>query len=198
MSDYPDEWPEVSWRVKCEARWRCARCRHPGGINVDDSLAAAHDYEAESVAGAIYCVCFWPGLLRARTLRRDPTDDDSWWIPVPDLPCAFDCRHPDDGKRRQLTVHHLDGDKDNLAWWNLVPLCQVCHLQIQAKVVLDQTYRLPHSPWFRPYVAGYYAERVLGVPLTRTQVESRIPRILRMAQPGVYDGERFDSGSGTR
>jgi hypothetical protein len=36
-------------------------------------------------------------------------------------------------KQRILTVHHLDSDKENLAWWNLPALCQVCHLAIQGK-----------------------------------------------------------------
>ena len=35
-----------------------------------------------------------------------------------------------------LTVHHLTGDKANMRWWNLAPLCQRCHLHIQGKVVM--------------------------------------------------------------
>ena len=63
-----------------------------------------------------------------------------------------------DGKQRVLTVHHLDGDKSNCVWWNLAPLCQVCHLIIQAKVNMARPWEmLPHSRWFLPYVAGYYA-----------------------------------------
>lgn len=34
---------------------------------------------------------------------------------------------------RMLTVHHLDGNKANCHWTNLVALCQVCHLHIQAR-----------------------------------------------------------------
>ena len=34
---------------------------------------------------------------------------------------------------RILTVHHLDGNKANCADDNLVALCQVCHLHVQAK-----------------------------------------------------------------
>ena len=33
-----------------------------------------------------------------------------------------------------LTTHHFDGDKANDHWSNLMPLCQVCHLQVQSKV----------------------------------------------------------------
>jgi len=32
-----------------------------------------------------------------------------------------------------LTVHHLDGDKANCDYSNLVALCQRCHLMIQAR-----------------------------------------------------------------
>jgi hypothetical protein len=48
--------------------------------------------------------------------------------------CCEHCFHahdPDAG--RCLTVHHLDGDKSNCAFENLVALCQVCHLHIQAR-----------------------------------------------------------------
>lgn len=56
-----------------------------------------------------------------------------------------------------LTVHHLTGDKANDRWWNLAALCQRCHLTIQAKVIMHRQWYLPHSDWFKPYVAGYYA-----------------------------------------
>lgn len=58
-----------------------------------------------------------------------------------------------------LTVHHLDLNKSNCAWWNIPALCQKCHLQIQHKVVMEQPYMFPHSPWFQPYAAAYYADR---------------------------------------
>ncbi len=37
-----------------------------------------------------------------------------------------------DGKPVILTVHHLDGDKANCDWTNLLVCCQRCHLHIQA------------------------------------------------------------------
>ena len=36
------------------------------------------------------------------------------------------------GKPVILTVHHLDGDKANCDWTNLLVTCQACHLHIQA------------------------------------------------------------------
>lgn len=71
--------------------------------------------------------------------------------------CCVRCQHPHDVEaRRVLTVHHLDGDKANCEWWNLVALCQVCHLVIQAKVNMGQMVLFPalHSEWFKPYLAG--------------------------------------------
>lgn len=56
-----------------------------------------------------------------------------------------------------LTVHHLDIDPSNCAWWNIPALCQRCHLHIQSKVVMERWYMFPHSEWFKPYVGGYYA-----------------------------------------
>ena len=79
-------------------------------------------------------------------------------------------KHPgglNDGRQRVLTVHHLTGDKRETAWYLAVPLCQVCHLTVQAKVVMERIWYLSHSLWFRPYVAGYVASTMLGVELDR-------------------------------
>lgn len=74
------------------------------------------------------------------------------------------CGHEHDPETGyMLTVHHLDMNPANNEWWNLVALCQRCHLHIQGKVVMEQPYMFEHSAWFRPYVAGYYAAR-LGKP----------------------------------
>jgi len=61
---------------------------------------------------------------------------------------------------RILTVHHLNGIKHDCRWWNLAALCQRCHLTIQAKVHLDRPYDRPHTEWFRPHAAGYYASTI--------------------------------------
>lgn len=112
-----------------------------------------------------------------------PREADRLGVPRGTLPCDRICRHRQDGKRRVLTIHHLDGDKGNGRWWNLLVLCQVCHLQIQAKLNPEATYMWPHSPWFRIYVAGYYAATVLGEDLTREEAEARMPELLRAGQP---------------
>ena len=63
------------------------------------------------------------------------------------------CGHANDrATGHVLTVHHLDGDKSNCAAWNLAALCQRCHLTIQAKVNMFQTYMFEHTPWFEIHV----------------------------------------------
>lgn len=68
------------------------------------------------------------------------------------------CDHPNEpAKGRTLTVHHLDRDKSNCEPWNLAALCQRCHLQIQAKVDMNQTYMFGHADWMKPYAEGRQA-----------------------------------------
>ncbi len=70
------------------------------------------------------------------------------------------CGHPHDPRNGYaLTVHHLDIDPSNCAWWNIPALCQRCHLRIQGKVVMERFYMFEHSNWFKPYVAAYYGVR---------------------------------------
>lgn len=85
-----------------------------------------------------------------------------------------------EAKWRILTVHHLDGQKDNDQWWNTLALCQRCHLEIQGKVDPRVPWFLEHSPWFRPYIAGFYARKYLGLDLTKEQVENRLEELLSL------------------
>jgi 5-methylcytosine-specific restriction endonuclease McrA len=77
-----------------------------------------------------------------------------------------------------LTTHHFDGDKSNDVWWNLLALCQVCHLHIQGKVDPETPWFLPHSDWLKPYVAGFYAKKYLGQNLTREAVMATLDALL--------------------
>ena len=80
--------------------------------------------------------------------------------------------------RYVLTVHHFDGDKSNSAWWNLMALCQRCHLSVQNRVNPNQAYLLEHSEWIKPYVAGFYAKKYRGWDLSRAQVEEQFEYLL--------------------
>jgi len=70
------------------------------------------------------------------------------------------CGHAHDpAAGRCLTVHHFDGDKANNERWNLMALCQACHLSVQARV--DPYVPLMFDPreWAMPYIAGFYEAR---------------------------------------
>lgn len=99
------------------------------------------------------------------------------------MPCTEHCTHDDDGKHRILTVHHLDGDKSNCRWWNLLALCQVCHLTIQAKVIPERPYLWEHSRWFVPHVCGFYAHYYGQEEITREEADARPDYWLALGQP---------------
>ena len=103
--------------------------------------------------------------------------------PTAFMPCTEFCTHPrNDGKMRILTVHHLDGDKSNCRWWNLLSLCQSCHLVIQAKVIPDRPYLWEHTAWFKVYAAGLYAFQN-GIEITRAEAQCDLQRYLALGQP---------------
>ena len=90
------------------------------------------------------------------------------------------CGHPHDPTTgHTLTVHHIDGNKANCQWFNLASLCQRCHLHIQAKVIIEQPYLFEHSDWFKPYVAGYYANQH-GLPTNRDFVMANLDYLLHI------------------
>jgi len=90
-----------------------------------------------------------------------------------------------DGKRRVLTVHHLDGNKSNCLWFNLLALCQVCHLHIQAKVNPDRPWLLvEHSEWFKVYAAGFYGYKYLRQVYSRRHVEQNLDDLLALETIG--------------
>lgn len=63
--------------------------------------------------------------------------------------CMHICRVED---RTVLTTHHLNMEKAQLSPWNLAPLCQRCHLSVQARVDFDQPYMGEHKQWMEPFV----------------------------------------------
>lgn len=113
-------------------------------------------------------------------------------------PCDERCRHGGplrmDHRRteaqwRILTVHHLTGNKADCRWWNLAPLCQRCHLQIQGRVNMAQVFPHEHSEWFKPYAAGYYAATYLNEDLTREQTMERLDELLALESVGCVPAE---------
>jgi hypothetical protein len=89
------------------------------------------------------------------------------------------CKSPNDRDTGHvLTVHHWDGNKANCRWWNLLALCQKCHLIIQAKVNPDRPWVFVHSDWFQPYAAGFYAWTYLNQDIDRRQAVQRLGELL--------------------
>ena len=95
------------------------------------------------------------------------------------------CKHPHEPETGHcLTVHHLTMDKSEPFdhWWAFLPLCQRCHLIVQAKVDLNQFWMFEHSSWFMPFVAGFYAYKN-GLPYDREYVETHIEELLLLGKP---------------
>jgi 5-methylcytosine-specific restriction endonuclease McrA len=96
------------------------------------------------------------------------------------------CGHADDRESGHvLTVHHLDMNPANCEWWNLAALCQRCHLHIQNKVIMERVWMLPHSSWFKPYAAGFYAA-MYGYPTLRVWVEQYMDELIALGQGRMY------------
>jgi hypothetical protein len=171
--------PAVKDLVRENADNRCIRCGHP--YTKGDGQWSPCD------SG-----CLHQGLVRMRELMRP----ERW--AVHDLTVqgmmARDARMDEGPDRlmerweveahwRILTVHHLlvgQEHKRNLKWWNLVSLCQRCHLTIQRKVDLTRPYPWPHSVWFQPYAAGWYAWRYLAEDVSREEAVERLPELLAL------------------
>jgi hypothetical protein len=105
---------------------------------------------------------------------------DDWVMSDGDAPYQPSNATAIEASWRILTVHHLDGVKGNCRWWNLVALCQRCHLQVQGKVQMPRIYPFEHTDWFKPYVAGYYAFVYLGEDLDRPATEARQDELLAL------------------
>lgn len=158
-SSYPVYWDDLADKTKFLARWRCVRCGHPHEspkerIPCDAQCDLTRHIEMASIAT----------MVEDRELNLFRLANGLW----------------PNQRQRVLTVHHLDGNKGNSAWWNLAALCQVCHLQIQGKVTMEQIYALEHSDWFKPYVAGYYAKTYQDRHLTREEVMAELDELLSL------------------
>lgn len=170
----------MSLATKIEAGFRCVRCGHPNGALLEAEHEAARTVEIMELAER------WSVPVQSCRFYLD--NFGRTWIRHYLVPCDDRCTHdPRVQDHRILTVHHLDGVKENLAWWNLCALDQRCHLEVQGRVRMEQAYLHPHTEWFRPYVAGYYAQAVLGLVLSRQEVEDRLAELLIAGQPHLED-----------
>ena len=173
--EYIDDRKELHNAVRAEAGNRCVRCKHPEG---DRQIMTTDQARVDELEKTFANVTVKPHHFDA--------DDVMGWRVVIHSPCTDDCTHAEDGKIRVLTVHHLDGHKANNAWWNLLALCQVCHLQIQARVIPERPWLFAHTEWFVPYVCGFYAAYYGNEDITREQADADPHRYLAMGQPWLY------------
>lgn len=164
--EYPPDWKAISDRVWSEAGSRCIRCGHP--------YAKGEHGKGEwtpcdgSCTHANPCRVIIPSLFQTCMFRGDRTTAGE----------AVKAGYTVEAQWRIGTVHHLDGNKANCVWWNLLALCQRCHLTIQARVNPQQPYMLDHSEWFKPYVAGFYAKKYEGRDITRETALAELDRLL--------------------
>lgn len=166
-------------RVRREAAHRCVRCAHPFMTRSDARMLGVEPTPGRW--SPCDDLCTHRGPIRWLPVHR-LVASDVWQIDT-ESPAGvhFDQgRHAVQAEWRVLTVHHLDGDKANVRWWNLAALCQRCHLEIQSKVVMERIYPHEHSEWFRPFVAGYYAWVYLGENLSRAEVAARLDELLAL------------------
>lgn len=156
--EYPPDWDQIRAAAYEATGHRCIRCGHPyrKGTHGTGEWSPCDDQCSHGPRMS-------PGPVRDMQVPE----------PDPGAPIA---------QWRILTCHHFDGNKANSAWWNLMALCQRCHLQIQGKVNPDTPYFLEHSEWIRPYVAGFYAAKYLKLQLTREQVMERLTELLKLEQ----------------
>ena len=98
-----------------------------------------------------------------------------------------------------LTVHHATMAKDEPFdhWWAFWVLCQRCHLSIQSRVVLERPWvMLEHSEWAKPFIAGFYAHKYLGVNLSREEVGVRLDELLTLERNAVLAAHAPATGEG--
>jgi hypothetical protein len=161
IGEYPADWPEINARVCAEVGHRCIRCGHPyrKGEHGNGQWSPCDEH------------CTHGGLTQL--VRGDGTfnfEGNLFWSGmVPGRKYAA---------WRILTVHHLDGNKANCSWWNLLALCQRCHLTVQGNVKPETPWFLEHSDWFKPYAAGFYAKKYEGREITREEAEARRDELL--------------------
>lgn len=161
--EYPANWKEISDATCAAAGHRCIRCGHP--------YRKGEHGKGEWTPCGQFCNHAGPfGLV---------TDGVVSLIHYDVRFAKKECRTVY-AQWRILTVHHFDGNKANCEWWNLLPLCQRCHLQIQTRVNPQQPYMFEHSDWLKPYVAGFYAWKYKGLGLTRSQIEFRLEQYLAL------------------
>jgi hypothetical protein len=157
---YPPEWhATIKHAVRAQALNRCVRCWHP--------YENGKHGNGEWSECDVYCTHGEPRRYRS---ADEQTEIHGQLVRV--------TRGWYEAQWRILTVHHLDGNKANCRWWNLISLCQRCHLTIQGRVVLERAFIFEHSKWFKPYASGWYSHKYLGEEISREEALARQDELL--------------------
>ena len=174
------EWePAIKDLIREQAGHRCQRCGHPYRVGEHGNGEWSPCDER----------CTHGGPVRVWSFGRAEThgpDDEGDWELVPDLdPRAWMGYQGRETFRmeaqwRILTCHHLDEDKANCRWWNLLAACQRCHLSLQRRVVMDRPWNFEHKDYFKPYAAAFYGWKYLGEDLTREETMARLDELLAL------------------
>ena len=164
----------VKGRIRREAGHRCERCLHPYVPHHDAEILGVEWRGGEWSKCDERCRHFGPIRDTTGVMTKIASPAGEW---------VGSSEHGDvEAQWRVLTVHHLDGNKANLQWWNLAALCQRCHLDIQWKVVMERVYPHEHTDWFKPHAAGYYAWVYLGQEISRDEALMRQSELLALEQ----------------
>lgn len=156
--------------IRAEVGHRCERCGHPFRVGAGGGEWSRCDER-----------CTHRGPYRYRHGDEDEwlyTPEDELWIGEAGLGDQVGIEVH--ARWRILTVHHLNGVKHDLRWWNLAALCQRCHLQIQGRVQMERVWPWEHSEWFRAHAAGWYAFAYLDEDITREQAIERMDELLAL------------------
>jgi hypothetical protein len=154
---------------------RCERCRHPFRVRsgmgewspCDEQCNHGLPLRVVRPDGGVTSIVHETGLSERRPAGK---------LAAVSAPHG----HTVEAQWRILTVHHLNGIKHDCRWWNLVALCQRCHLSIQRRVLMERVYPLEHTEWFKPYAAGWYASAYLGEELSREETMGRLDELLAL------------------
>jgi hypothetical protein len=160
--------PAIKDLIREQAGHRCQRCGHPYRVGEHGNGEWSPCDERCAHGGSL-------------DLRWRYPDEKEWkygrdWIAprrkFRDQHAIFEAQW------RILTCHHLTGVKSDCRPFNLVALCQKCHLSIQRRVTMEQIYAFEHSEWFKPYAAAYYALVYEDRTITIEEARGEMDRLL--------------------
>lgn len=182
-SGYPVAWLEAKEIVRDLADRTCERCGHPYAPGMGEWSPCRAT-----------CSHYGPGRHAPTEVDHRPVpegmpphiDEDGWvYFDNGDVSWLVERGIEVYSRYRILTVHHLNGVKHDLRWWNLAALCQRCHLTIQGRVRLEQTYPWEHSEWFKPHAAGWYAFAYLDKDASFEETMDHLEEFLSLERAGA-------------